>query len=251
MVALLQAARPDAVSTVSISRDGRGRGGANALPATHFGNATLVTVAKCPPASAASAELAAALTAAVRHGAGTAQLARPADIHFTSWWHPLQCDLRFGGGGGGGGNGGGSPEPRFDVGPETLAVAARLCKLTGKANATVLPAPGGGLTLSLRVPRTLADSVVTLLTQRKAAATATAAVIWLHGLGDAAARWRGKFDGLAVEGGVRFVHPTAPTAAVTAHGAAHSSWFDVRTWPIGVMEAEPPAGIDAAIGCVR
>lgn len=86
--------------SASFSRDARGGG---VLPAGHFGNAALITVARLPPSTdtaeggggdaegeAGLSELAGLVNTAVRHGPGVPQLAVPADVHFTSWWHPLQ-----------------------------------------------------------------------------------------------------------------------------------------------------------------
>ena len=162
---LLEAAGHTPLATASISRDARGRGG---LPDGHFGNATLITVAnldRCHSQGSACGvlasrtKLAAALRNSIETGDAVAQLSKPADIHFTSWWHPLQRDLDFGG----------SSPAEFNLGPDTVTVAAKLCKMTGKPNVTVLPAPGGGLLMSLRAPtEAVAKRVVQLLNERSA-----------------------------------------------------------------------------------
>eukprot|EP00729_Bicosta_minor_P004583 gene4583-21107_t len=162
---LLEAAGHTPLATASISRDARGRGG---LPEGHFGNATLITVAnldRCHSQGSACGvlasrtKLAAALRNSIETGDAVAQLSKPADIHFTSWWHPLQRDLDFGG----------SSPAEFNLGPGTVTVAAKLCKMTGKPNVTVLPAPGGGLLMSLRAPtEAVAKRVVQLLNERSA-----------------------------------------------------------------------------------
>jgi hypothetical protein len=202
---------------------------------------------------------------------------------------------------------------------------ARLCKLSGKPNASILPAAGGGLRLSLRAPLTTAEGVLHQLLHRDQAAVAvtgggqqhtttanagsttttaiatgastttaiatgaststnatnaddatdvapdagnstpdtgnstpstgngapstgngaavpvigdqpegtvapTAALVWLHGLGDSGKRWERRFP---LNGGgdgqvVAQHHPDAPVQMVTAHNAEHTAWFDAR-----------------------
>lgn len=76
-----------------------------------------------------------------------------------------------------------------------------------------------------------------------------AAVIWLHGLGDTGAGWSGNFGRVSDEvPGVRFFHPTAPQQMVTINpGQPTTSWFDLKTWPIGLAEPEGPAGMDETV----
>ena len=114
------------IATVSISRDDRARVG---LPAEHFGNGTLITTATLPPPAAGRAAVAAALRAAIEGGSAVTQLTSAADVHLTSWWHPLQRDLSFGC----------SAPPALAMGPVTLGVCCRLCGRQGQANLTALP----------------------------------------------------------------------------------------------------------------
>eukprot|EP01052_Picozoa_sp_SAG31_P004743 SAG31_NODE_200_length_20519_cov_57.688833_6_plen_862_part_00 len=149
----------------------------------------------------------------VQCGAAVPQLARPADIHFTSWWHPLvRYPLQFGA----------ACNPLFDYGPAASAAAKLICKLTGTANVSILPDGGealtqlsqtqngqnhkcrdscmppssSGLRVTLRAPLNMAAKVEQLLRERgdlpKLPST-TATVVWLHGLGDSGNRWKGKF----------------------------------------------------------
>ena len=114
------------IATVSISRDDRARVG---LPAEHFGNGTLITTATLPPPPADRAAVAAALRTAIEGGGAVTQLTSAADVHLTSWWHPLQRDLSFGC----------AAPPALAMGPATLGVCCRLCGRQGQANLTVLP----------------------------------------------------------------------------------------------------------------
>jgi hypothetical protein len=57
------------------------------------------------------------------------QLTSAADVHLTSWWHPLQRDLSFGC----------AAPPALAMGPATLGVCCRLCGRQGQANLTALP----------------------------------------------------------------------------------------------------------------
>ena len=54
-------------------------------------------VATLPASPASHHEILSALRVAIERGVGVAQLDRLADCHFTSWWHPLQQPLNFGG----------------------------------------------------------------------------------------------------------------------------------------------------------
>lgn len=86
-----------------------------------------------------------------------------------------------------------------------------------------------------------------------AARRTTAAVIWLHGLGDTGAGWSGSFGPVLDEvPGVQFFHPTAPTQRVTINpGEATTSWFDLKTWPIDLAEPEGPAGMEETVGMLH
>lgn len=92
VIALLRAAG-HAVATASVSRNGRGRG---SLPTQHVGNGALIVESQLPPPPASRLQLAAALRAAIDGDPGVAQLRVPADVHFTSWWHPLQVRVGVG-----------------------------------------------------------------------------------------------------------------------------------------------------------
>jgi predicted esterase len=49
---------------------------------------------------------------------------------------------------------------------------------------------------------------------------------------------------------MEFHHPTAPVQAVTSpvHGGeTMTSWFDIKTWPIGLAEPEGPTGIEESV----
>ena len=160
VIGLLREAGHPHIETASISRDDRKRLG---LPREHFGNGTLICVARLPPAIAGErgvsmrSAISGAIRTAVETGAATAQWGEPADLHSTSWWHPLQqVDLTFGA----------AERPHFDIGPSTLAVATRMCGTAGRPNLSILPGPRGGFKLSLRAPLRIAHEVTALLRQR-------------------------------------------------------------------------------------
>ena len=69
------------------------------------------------------------------------------------------------------------------------------------------------------------------------------AVLWLHGLGDTGAGWKGAFGPLSNK--ATFIHPDAPVQPVSSpvhQGEEMTSWFDITTWPLGLAEPEGPAG---------
>merc|ERR1711862_654366 len=86
-----------------------------------------------------------------------------------------------------------------------------------------------------------------------AARRAAAAVIWLHGLGDTGAGWKGYFGRVLDEvPGVQFFHPTAPKQRVTINpGETTTSWFDLMTWPIDLAEPEGPAGMEETVKMIH
>lgn len=72
------------------------------------------------------------------------------------------------------------------------------------------------------------------------------AVVWLHGLGDSGAGWKGAFGELARR--LSFHHPDSPVQPVTIErGARMPSWFDIAVWPLGLSEPEGPQGIDESV----
>lgn len=72
------------------------------------------------------------------------------------------------------------------------------------------------------------------------------AVVWLHGLGDSGAGWKGAFGGLSRR--LSFHHPDSPVQPVTIEqGARMPSWFDIAVWPLGLSEPEGPQGIDESV----
>lgn len=85
-----------------------------------------------------------------------------------------------------------------------------------------------------------------------------AALLWLHGVGDTGAGWKGQFTGVAkAVPGVKFHHPTAPEQPLTCSGGeVTTSWFDIVTWqppmkPIGLEEPDRPTGLDATVKLVH
>ena len=84
----------------------------------------------------------------------------------------------------------------------------------------------------------------------------SAALIWLHGLGDSGDSWKRKFDDLpsllSSHGTsstlLQCVHPTATLQAVTANRGEHlASWFDINSLPVSVNEPVDPTGLQATI----
>lgn len=154
------------INTVSISRDSRGRG---PLPKTHFGNATLIVSCQLPLPPADRGMVAAAVRRAIEADAAEPQLRQPADLHLTSWWHPLQRSLSFEGVAPStpASTASAVPQPSFAIGPAAVAVAARICANSGgRPNATVLPAIDRGLCAMLQAPMTTARALVHLLRKR-------------------------------------------------------------------------------------
>lgn len=85
-----------------------------------------------------------------------------------------------------------------------------------------------------------------------------AAVLWLHGLGDTGAGWKGSFSSLKRKvSSVEFHHPTAPEQPLTCDGGSRTnSWFDITTWnppvkPIGLDEPDDPKGMDETVKFVH
>eukprot|EP00928_Gymnodinium_smaydae_P080354 TRINITY_DN64069_c0_g1_i1.p2 TRINITY_DN64069_c0_g1~~TRINITY_DN64069_c0_g1_i1.p2 ORF type:complete len:216 (+),score=43.73 TRINITY_DN64069_c0_g1_i1:53-700(+) len=76
------------------------------------------------------------------------------------------------------------------------------------------------------------------------------AVLWIHGLGDTGAGWKGVLTRVAKEKpGTVFEHPTAPTQAVTCNsGARMTSWFDIEDIPVALNEPECPTDKHGAKG---
>jgi len=78
----------------------------------------------------------------------------------------------------------------------------------------------------------------------------TAAVLWLHGLGDTGNGWRGAFKALGSD--VTFEHPTAPRRSVTCNGGATmTSWFDIVSIPLVPSEPDNPKDLGQAIESVH
>mmetsp|Transcript_31262 Transcript_31262/g.72909 ORF Transcript_31262/g.72909 Transcript_31262/m.72909 type:complete len:213 (-) Transcript_31262:171-809(-) len=82
---------------------------------------------------------------------------------------------------------------------------------------------------------------------------AKAAVLWLHGLGDEGPSWRGAFSAVdRMVKDIKWVHPTAPEQEVSIQdGEICTSWFDIKTWPIGLKEPEGATGIDKTVVSVH
>jgi len=73
-------------------------------------------------------------------------------------------------------------------------------------------------------------------------------VLWLHGLGDTGAGWKGAFR----LPGVQFQHPTAPRRPVTCNGGmVGTSWFDLKAIPVMVSEPENPKDMNASVASVH
>lgn len=86
------------------------------------------------------------------------------------------------------------------------------------------------------------------------------AVLWLHGVGDTGAGWRGNPEFRPIVQrcpGLKWVHPDAPEQALTAAGGDRmNSWFDIVTWvpgrkPIGLEEPDPAPGMDDFVKSVH
>eukprot|EP00404_Azadinium_spinosum_P025506 CAMPEP_0180670942 /NCGR_PEP_ID=MMETSP1037_2-20121125/64311_1 /TAXON_ID=632150 /ORGANISM="Azadinium spinosum, Strain 3D9" /LENGTH=172 /DNA_ID=CAMNT_0022699939 /DNA_START=49 /DNA_END=566 /DNA_ORIENTATION=+ len=81
-----------------------------------------------------------------------------------------------------------------------------------------------------------------------------AALVWLHGVGDTGAGWRGQFRAVEAQvPGLKCVHPDAPVQPLTADGGSRmNSWFDIVKWipgvkPIGLDEPDPAVGLDDTV----
>jgi lysophospholipase-2 len=80
-----------------------------------------------------------------------------------------------------------------------------------------------------------------------AMSTKSAALIFLHGLGDSPAGWSSLQESLPriqpSLANVEYVFPPAPTIALTINnGAAMPGWFDLYNWPIGVGSQDDRVG---------
>lgn len=98
----------------------------------------------------------------------------------------------------------------------------------------------GTLIIAAETPRLLFLVLFALAHARRAMKPS---VIWLHGLGDTGAGWRGAFGPLTKM--CNWLHPDAPVQAVTSpvhQGEKMTSWFDIKTWPLGTAEPENPTG---------
>ena len=162
-----------AVRTASISRDGRRR--SPTMSPYHFGNATCIVFAALPSPPSEAAAVAAAVRAAIEGEEAVAQLRRPADVHFTSWWHPLQAPMTFGASSATDFSLPSTPslalhstqdsaprpsgEAPFAIGPTTLAIGCRICARSRSPNVTVVPDGGGGLGVYLTAPLPLVHAV--------------------------------------------------------------------------------------------
>lgn len=91
-------------------------------------------------------------------------------------------------------------------------------------------------------------------------ANTSAALVWLHGLGDEPGGWRTNlystlFSGSSDTGHIRLVMPAAPVGAVTANGGAETTrWFDVVKLPVldsASDEPVEPLGLSSAIESVH
>eukprot|EP00658_Telonema_sp_P-2_P020231 TRINITY_DN1799_c0_g1_i1.p1 TRINITY_DN1799_c0_g1~~TRINITY_DN1799_c0_g1_i1.p1 ORF type:complete len:235 (-),score=54.26 TRINITY_DN1799_c0_g1_i1:128-832(-) len=77
------------------------------------------------------------------------------------------------------------------------------------------------------------------------------AIVWIHGLGDTGAGWRGAFSSLPLSN-VSFIHPDAPVAPVSVNGGARmTSWFDLKTFPVSLEEPPSPAGLEESVASIH
>ena len=82
----------------------------------------------------------------------------------------------------------------------------------------------------------------------------SAALIWLHGLGDASDMWKSKlennFAGRRLQH-VKCLFPRATEQAVTCHGGdSHCSWFDIQSLPVSPTEPGDPVGLKGTIAAI-
>ena len=86
--------------------------------------------------------------------------------------------------------------------------------------------------------------------------TKSAALIFLHGLGDSPAGWSSLEDQLpSIEpslSDVKYVFPAAPTIPLTINGGmTMPGWFDLYDWPIGVGVKDDDDGLAKAVDVVE
>merc|ERR1712010_123973 len=81
----------------------------------------------------------------------------------------------------------------------------------------------------------------------------TAAVIFLHGLGDTCAGWSSIARQYAAElPHVHWEFPNAPTQPVTCNGGMRmTSWFDIDNIPIDESENDNPKGLGDSIATLH
>lgn len=166
-IILLLSAIGHTVNTASISVSARGK--KFNIPCEHFGNTTLVVAVPiqchfndCIDCSKA---VTASIHKAITEEIGVPQLTKPADVHFTSWWHPLQILTSFD-----------TPlnhisRLSYDIGPQTRESAKKLTAITGKPNVNILPSSScdrDSLKVSIRLPsRNMANKLEALFCQRQ------------------------------------------------------------------------------------
>jgi len=84
-------------------------------------------------------------------------------------------------------------------------------------------------------------------------AHATAAVVWLHGLGDTSAGWSsltGQYRSALPH--VKWVLPDAPKQPVTCNGGMRmTSWFDIFDIPVDEREPDSPPGLQESVQTVH
>ena len=85
----------------------------------------------------------------------------------------------------------------------------------------------------------------------------SAALIWLHGLGDASDMWKSKMEAFVRSAGRRLPHvkcvfPRATERSVTCQGGdSHCSWFDIQSLPVSLSEPVDPAGLNETVAYIH
>lgn len=79
----------------------------------------------------------------------------------------------------------------------------------------------------------------------------TAAVIWLHGLGDSGASWE-YLEGAFRTPHIKWIFPNAPEQPVSCNGGfAMPSWFDLKAIPVGKDDWDDEKGLAAAVADIN
>jgi predicted esterase len=107
------------------------------------------------------------------------------------------------------------------------------------------------LDLDAKEAQAKAANVKLAETNGASGAKETAAVVWLHGLGDCGASWTSLISAMKASH-IKWVFPDAPKQPVSCNGGSYMpSWFDLKKIPVESGGWDDKAGLTAAVARIH